>query len=493
VAGIAVRRLPTQREFFNDQNKWAAGRGGVGAGKTTPVTWWILKRLEQYPKANHFAVGASYEQLRSGIFESLAGFLEHTLGWERGVHFRYRESPSPQLTLIPSGARLRSVSAEQAERIASLQVQTFVCEEPQTWHNGEQFFRFIVERHRHNPVTAALYADLIPKGRMTFNPPARGHWLQKLVDEMWPKLGYKCHVFSLRDNVLMTGLAGYIENIENVTSPDRWANRIEGEWATSGGTVYRMFDESVHGNPPAGLNFEIDPSKPLLWALDFNVANMASVVFQVYEQPVVAIVGGTARLFPGWQQKIVRVLGEIVLHDAGSPDVVATFLARYGAIAASTGVTLFGDASGGARSQTSSAQSAIRSNWDAIEQGLRDANIPFTKSVPAANPSVGDRINEMNAQLRTGEGPGLILDVASVPTLVTDFMRVERASNGLDIEKRKHPELTHTSDAFSYGVYHLRRRRVESSFSYGSVEAKPVTSQRGASNATFSFGGPRRP
>jgi len=207
VAGIAVRRLPTQREFFNDQNKWAAGRGGVGAGKTTPVTWWILKRLEQYPKANHFAVGASYEQLRSGIFESLAGFLEHTLGWERGVHFRYRESPSPQLTLIPSGARLRSVSAEQAERIASLQVQTFVCEEPQTWHNGEQFFRFIVERHRHNPVTAALYADLIPKGRMTFNPPARGHWLQKLVDEMWPKLGYKCHVFSLRDNVLMTGLA----------------------------------------------------------------------------------------------------------------------------------------------------------------------------------------------------------------------------------------------------------------------------------------------
>jgi len=458
VAGIAVPRLPTQREFFNDQRKWAAGRGGVGAGKTTPVTWWTIKRLERYPMANHFAVGASYEQLRSGIFESLAGFLEHTLGWERGVDFLYRESPSPQLTFLPSGARLRSVSAEQSERIASLQVQTFVCEEPQTWHDGERFFRFIVERHRHNPATAALYPDLIPKGRMTFNPPARGHWLQKLVDEMWPKLGYKCYVFPLRKNVLMTGLEQYIASIENVTSPDRWPNRIDGEWATSGGTVYRMFDELVHGAPPTGLTLNIDPSKPLLWGLDFNVANMASVIAQEYEQPAVAVAGAgeATRIFPGWQRKIVRVLGEILLHDAGTPDVVATFLDRYGAIAKVTGVTLFGDASGGARSQTASSQSAIRSNWDTIEQGLRAANISFTKRVPAANPSVGDRINEMNAQLRTGEGPGLILDPASVPSLVADFLRVARAANGLDIEKRKHPELTHMSDALSYLVMGLR-------------------------------------
>lgn len=441
---VTIRRLPKQREFYECNDKWAAGRGGVGAGKTTAVVWWMLERLEKHPRATHFAIGASYEQLRAGIFESVVGFLEHTLGWERDVQFRYREAPSPMLTLLPSGARLRSLSSEQRERIAGLQMQTAVCEEPQSWIEGEAFYQLVVERLRHNPTSAVLYPEMVPKGRMTFNPPARGHWLQKMIEQRWPKLGYKCWQFSLRENVLMVGLDSYVRDIENATSLDRWANRIDGEWATSGGSVYRMFDEDVHGNLPTGVNFEIDMGRPLLWAHDFNVQHMSSVICQEYDQPTVADAAVPQNgIIPGWQRMIVRVLGEIVLHDVGTPDTVTAFLDRYGDVARKTGVTLFGDPSGGARSQTASAQSAIRTNWDAIEQGLTAAGITWTKRVPPAHPSVGDRINEVNSQLRTGEGPGLVLDPARVPTLVSDFMRVERASNGVDIEKRRNPELTH--------------------------------------------------
>ncbi len=437
-------------------------------GKTTALVWWLLKRLQQFPKHNAFAIGADYEQLRRGFFQSLSDFLTQSLGWEEGVHFRYRDSPSPMMTLLPSGARIRSLSAELAERIASTQLQTVVLEEPQTWHNGEKVFQHIVERLRHTLLTAALYPRMVVQGRMSFNPPARGHWLQKLLEEKWPKLGYPSWRFSLRDNVLLTGLDRYIANIENTTSPDRWANRIDGHWATSGGSVYRMFDRERHGMVPAGLPpFGFDESRPILWTHDFNVALMCSVVAQDYQQPLTLVGDQAVPAVAGWQPKIVRVLGEICLEDAGTPDVVDAFMERYGDIAKKTGVELYGDTSGGARSQTAASQSAARTNWSVIRNGLMERGVPVKMRVPTHNPSVKDRINEMNAQLRAGNGFGMVIDLDACPRLVADLTQVSWSDNGQDLEKRKNPELTHVSDALGYLVYDLRRPRTEWGFTVG--------------------------
>lgn len=477
-----VRLLPQQNAFRKCAAKWAAARGGVGSGKTTGVVWYALQRLEQYPRAAHFVVGADYEQLRRGFFQTLLGILENTLGWEAGKDFNYRETPSPMLTFRHSGARLRALSAEQAERIRSVEVQTLICEEPPTWQHGQHVFRVLIGRLRHSQRSARMYPALQPQGRMTFNPPPVGTWLHKLIAEQWPGEQYPCWRFSLRDNVLMSGLAEYVRQLEAMYPPELWPVEIDGEWGTLGGDVYRGFDLAVHAvDPPTGLPpIALDPTRPILWALDFNVEWMASVVCQVHEQ--MQVVRGTKTepgkipvavygpAVEGWQRDIIYCLDQIFLHDAGTPDAVDAFVARYGEMSKKVGVYLYGDPSGGARAQAISSHSAARSNWEIVLAGLRDAGIPVTVCVRTHAPAVMDRINAVRAQFRTGAGVGFLIDAQRCPDVITDFQSVQFKTGSNDIDKSDHSDAglrrTHLSDAIGYLIDVHRRARAGERLEY---------------------------
>jgi hypothetical protein len=460
--------LRNQAEFFACERKWAAARGGVGSGKTMAMAWWIIARMREYPRANHVVVGADYEQLRRGFFPSLIGVLEEDLGWERGRDFAYRESPTPLVRFTKSGARLRSMSAELAQRVRSVEVQTLYCEEPQTWHNGAgaETFRAIAGRLRHSRSSAQLYPQLPLHGRMTFNPPAVGTWLYKLVTEQWLRDRYPCFRFSLRDNVLLHGQQEYIRQIEAMYPPDRWPVEIDGEWATLGGDVYRNFDLRLHAvEPPDPLPpMALDPRRPILWSLDFNVEWMASVICQVYAQrrivtgvenvpgkPPMSIYGSEC---PGWQRDIVYCLDEIFLRDCGTPEVVEEFVNRYGEVARNVGVYLYGDATGGARAQAITSRAAARSNWEIVLAALIAAKIPVTVCVRQGNPAVWDRTNAVNAQFRSGDGIGFLVDAHRCQNLITDFQAVRYKPGTNDILKDSNTEegrrLTHLSDALGY-------------------------------------------
>lgn len=468
-----VKLLRKQREFKEAKQKWAGARGGVGSGKTIGAAWWLLERLEEYPKASAFVIGADYEQLRRGFFQSLIGLLENVLGWEAGVDFSYRETPSPMLSLKHNGARLRAMSAEQAERIRSVEIQTLYCEEPQTWQNGEGVYRVLVGRLRHSQRSATAYDGMQPQGRMTFNPPAVGTWLYKLIEEQWPLEKFPCWRFSLRDNVLLPGYQEYIRQLENAYPPDVWPVEIDGHWASVGGDVYRYFDAKVHCKPPEGMPaLALDPSKPILWTLDFNFAWMSSLISQAHVQNKVQsgmeIKPGLppkptySYAVPGWQARLFYVLHELFLRDCGSPDVVEAFISSpYGEVAKKQGVYLYGDASGSNRSQTQSAQEAALSNWEIIIQRLRKERIPVTIRIPFANPSVVNRIIAVNAQFRSGEGAGIVIDRDQCPNLVDDFYGVKFKPGTNEIDKSDKSDegikRTHLSDALGYMVYIERR------------------------------------
>lgn len=89
--------LPKQREMIAYREKWGASRGGQRAGKTTAWVYWLLfERMEPYPEANAVVVGATYQQLRDGIFGTLVDTLwKH--GFEDEKDFWYRRSPRPWL------------------------------------------------------------------------------------------------------------------------------------------------------------------------------------------------------------------------------------------------------------------------------------------------------------------------------------------------------------------------------------------------------------
>ncbi len=239
---IRVQLLKKQNEFRKLRTKWAAARGGVGSGKTTGATWWLFERIETYPKASHFVVGADYEQLRRGFFQTLLGIFEEVMEWQAGTDFRYRETPSPMITIIKSGARIRSLSAEQAERIRSVEMQTLYCEEPPTWKNGEGegIYRVLTGRLRHSQRSGRLYPDMQPQGRMTFNPTLVGSWLYSLIEELWTKEGWPCLQFSLRDNVLLQGKDEYVRQLEALYPVERWPVEIDGEWARLGLSFFEL-------------------------------------------------------------------------------------------------------------------------------------------------------------------------------------------------------------------------------------------------------------
>jgi hypothetical protein len=479
--------LPNQADYTECECLFCAAYGGVGSGKTYGAQWKMWKRLRRYPLAGNYVVGADFEQLRGGYFLDFRSMLEDLLNWKEGTDFKYRDSPRPSIILTDTGARIRALSSELAERIRSTQIQSLHAEEPQTWHNGEQVWQTLVGRMRHSTRSARAYPDMPIQAWLTFNPGGNpgapvGSWLHRLIEEKWRAasavrcrscrlrdpdgVGYPSWRFDLEDNYLLENAPQYVQNLRDNLPPEVWPAEIHGHWPTVGGDVYRGYRPDVHGAPaPEHLPPKaLDPLRPILWTLDFNVGWMASLICQVYDQRKTVIDLDTtpgqppkprvAFEQPGWQGSVLYALDEIFLPNSGTPNVLAEFLNRYGEYAGKTRVVLYGDASGGARSQTMDARDANRSNWELIINGLRAAGFTVELRIQSANPGVMDRINAARATFLTGAGFGMLIDAQRCPNLIADFLGVKFKPGTNDLEKDLKTEdgrkRTHLSDAYGY-------------------------------------------
>jgi hypothetical protein len=170
---------------------------------------------------------------------------------------------------------------------------------------------------------------------------------------------------------------------------------------------------------------------------------------------------------PTWQVKILRFLDEFALKDKGSPEVLEAFLASpWFPIALKQGVDLYGDATGGSRSQTADSRSAAKTNWEIIFNGLRAAGVKVTRKWPNANPPIKDRVNYFNAQFGTAEGPGATININRCKTFVRDLRELNWAANGQDLKKVA-GVIGDSSDAGGYFVSWERMPRSRASFAIG--------------------------
>jgi hypothetical protein len=168
----------------------------------------------------------------------------------------------------------------------------------------------------------------------------------------------------------------------------------------------------------------IDPRVPLLWALDFNVDPMSSLVIQM--------VCGK-----------MRVLDEIVLRHATTAEACEKFLERFPKSPA--GVVIYGDASGNQQHTTGA------SDYDMIREYFRvHSPMLVTYRVPTCNPSVRERINLTNSRLRSAGGDiGLLVDFRC-KELIMDFEQVSFKADTNQIDKDRDRLRTHLSDALGY-------------------------------------------
>jgi hypothetical protein len=173
---------------------------------------------------------------------------------------------------------------------------------------------------------------------------------------------------------------------------------------------------------------EVDMGAPLMWALDFNVDPMCSVVAQAR--------GGR-----------VRVIDEIVLGRASTKDACEEFAARFPSHRG--GLIVYADATG-SRLQTAGS-SDLRILREFLKTG-EYGDVEF--KIPSSNPVVRDRVMLVNAKLESAAGERMLTVNARCRELIKDFeMVVYKEGSAQVIEKDRDPRRTHLSDALGYLIW----------------------------------------
>jgi hypothetical protein len=113
------------------------------------------------------------------------------------------------------------------------------------------------------------------------------------------------------------------------------------------------------------------------------------------------------------------------------------------------GVVLVGDATGKAGQRAAAGQS----DYDILCQMLDDAGIKWLNLTPESNPGVKDRVNTVNARLKSATNEiHITVNPNTCPRLTKDFERVswKQGSGGAVLDQTTDHLLTHASDGAGY-------------------------------------------
>jgi hypothetical protein len=193
------------------------------------------------------------------------------------------------------------------------------------------------------------------------------------------------------------------------------------------GSAYYAFDrvENVQ-------RLAYNRSYPLLWALDFNVNPLCSVLAQEWNGQV-------------------HILQELILPNSNTLAACEEFLHRTAKLPSNLNVYVYGDATG-----EQERTSASRTDWQIVKNFFGRYKDRFNASfrVPRSNPPVKDRINCVNAKLRNYAGHHSLLVDPACKQLIKDFEQVcwkaDPNGNALAELDKSDPMRTHTSDAVGY-------------------------------------------
>jgi hypothetical protein len=142
----------------------------------------------------------------------------------------------------------------------------------------------------------------------------------------------------------------------------------------------------------------------------------------------------------------VRVVGEIVIRHSTTKAACEEFLKRFPQHAA--GVWIYGDAAGNQQQTTGATDYDMIREHFAVQSGVK-----VDYRVPKANPSVRERINLTNRQLKSASGKiGLLVD-PQCRELIKDLEQVCFKADSAQIDKDRDRLRTHLSDALGYVLW----------------------------------------
>jgi hypothetical protein len=401
--------LPSQFRFHSLRERLKGFSGPVGSGKSAALCYETLRRSFLNPGRQGMLAAPTFGMLRDASLVSLIGMMEDLeLGYDH-------KRSDGEMHLEGSDSLVLLRSLDEPERLRGTNLAWFGIDEL-SYASQEAWQR--LEARLRDPKAARL------SGFGVWTP--KGHdWIfQKFIKSPVP--GYACvRAQAFENTFLLTSTPDYYERLQSSYDPKFYAQEVMGEYLNSqADRVYHCFNLAVHSVKAA-----YDPHQPLLWALDFNVAPMSSVVVQKKGQRLV-------------------VIDEIVLERATTLEACMEFENRYQGHAAM--LEIFGDANGHSTHTTGAADySVLQSHL--TRAGFRNV----WKRVPKANPPVLDRVRKVNALLTNAMGEVGLEIAPRCKELIKDFEEVMYKPDSGVIDKLRDPLRTHASDALGYLIWEL--------------------------------------
>lgn len=401
--------LPSQSRFQALKARFKGFSGPVGSGKSAALCFEAFRQSYINRGRMGLLAAPTYSMLRDATLTGLLAALE-----EYDVDFELRKSDGELILKAPDSTMLLR-SLDEPERLRGTNLAWFGIDEL-SYTREEGWLR--LEARLRDPKAKRLC------GFGVWTP--QGHdWLYKrFIHE--PVQGYECvRAEPFENRYLLDRTPDYYERLESSYDPRFYRQEALGEYLNSrADRVYHCFNPALHV-----VRHAYDARKPLLWALDFNVAPMSSVLLQNHD----------GRL---------AVIDEIVLERATTEEACIEFENRYrghpGAL------EIFGDASGRNMHTTGTNDYTMLQSY-LYRAGFRNVKL----RVPSKNPPVLNRVQKVNAMLTNALGEVQLEIDPRCRELIKDFEEVMFKPESGVVDKVRDPQRTHASDALGYAVWEL--------------------------------------
>ncbi|MBV8809565.1 MAG: terminase family protein [Acidobacteriaceae bacterium] len=405
----AYKPLPSQARFKAVRSRLKGFSGPVGSGKSAALSFEAL-RLSYINRGRQGVLAApTYTMLRDATLASLLELLS-----VQEIEFERRKADGEIIVIRPDSVTLLR-SLDEPERLRGTNLAWFGIDEL-SYSREEGWLR--LEARLRDPKARRLC------GLAVWTP--QGHdWVYKRFIHN-PIEGYECVQAKPFENTHVLGKTpDYYERLERSYDPRFYRQEVLGEYVNSRtDRVYHCFNQSVHMG-----QHQYDPKEPLMWALDFNVAPMSSILLQ-------------------WKRDQLVVIDEIVLDRASTEEACLEFENRYKHHAAK--IEIFGDASGRHMRTTG------KTDYEILQSSLRRAGFSnVSVRVPLSNPPVMSRVHRVNALLTNALGEVRLEVNSRCMELIRDFEEVVFKPDSGVIDKNRDPKRSHVSDALGYAIWEL--------------------------------------
>ena len=399
-----VSVLPHQRQFVKSKAPSTGLVAGFGAGKSYAGTLKTIIKKLQYPSVKVAYYLPTYPHIRDIAFEKFPEMCE-MLGLKYNLHRSDKE-----LNIEGFGSIIfRNMS--EPEYIIGYEVGYSLIDECDILpkQKMDKAFKQILARNRAPlPDSEQNQVDVVgtPEGYRWF--------YDRFVTKS--NENYSLIKAKTMDNPYLP--EGYIETLRGDYDERLLQQYLMGEFINvNGSAVYHQFDRSIHVID----DIEVNPSLPLIITFDFNINPYNAIyLIQVVNDEIV-------------------IIDNAILKGKPLVDSLNHLKEKFKHLGnALMSATIYGDASGRARSQ-----GTAQTNYELIRNAGWNHQL-----IKTANPRVADRVNVVNSLLMNGDGHVKLRVCSRNSHLISDFEQMAYNEKG-EVDKSDN-ELTHNSDSCGY-------------------------------------------